>query len=184
MDEYFMVDSKENIGVYYEKDEYAGFLKRIVIAVIDIVIILLFSAVCLFVSNYFIYSENGYFNFNFFFILFLSILYLAILKRSKYRTVGYILTGVKIVDLKGKQPSIFRMILRVFLLLIGPMELVIDIIWLTSETTRQTLRDKYVGTYVVNQRAVPVGKGKLQRVTVGVMGCNLMCKEVNGSNIK
>lgn len=100
------------------------------------------------------------------------------MKRSKIRTIGYILTGVKIVNLKGEKPSIFKMILRASLLVIGPFELIIDIIWLTSEVTKQTLRDKYVGTYVVNLNAIPIGKGRLQNVTLGVMGWNLMYKEV------
>lgn len=70
------------------------------------------------------------------------------------------------------------------LLLLGPFELFIDIIWLTSEATKQTLRDKYVGTYVINQNAVPIRKGKLQNVSLEFMGWNLMCREVQESQIK
>ncbi len=76
------------------------------------------------------------------------------------------------------------MILRAFLLLIGPFELITDIIWLTSETTKQTLRDKYVGTYVVNKNSLPVGKSKLQNVTLGFMGATLMYREIKESLIK
>ncbi len=76
------------------------------------------------------------------------------------------------------------MILRVLLLTLGPFELLFDIIWLTSEATRQTLRDKFIGTYVVNRNAAPIGKARLQNVTLGVMGWNLMYQEIKESLIE
>lgn len=179
-----MNNCEGNFGVIYEKKEYAGFLKRVVIAFVDIIVIVVAAASCRYITDFLFYYEDTYYEFNFFFLLIFSIFYLAILKRSKFRTVGYILTRVKIVDLKGQKPSIFIMILRVLLLLLGPFELFIDIIWLTSEATKQTLRDKYVGTYVINQHAVPIRKGKLQNVSLGFMGWNLMYREVQESQIK
>jgi uncharacterized RDD family membrane protein YckC len=179
-----MNNCEENFGVIYRKKEYAGFLKRVVISLVDIIIISVVSACCLYITDFIFYSEDTYYNFNFFFTLAFCIFYLAILKRSKIRTVGYIITRVKIVDLKGQKPSIFKMILRVLLLFLGPFELFFDIIWLTSEATKQTLRDKYVGTYVINQHAVPIRKGKLQNVSLGFMGWNLMYREVQESQIK
>lgn len=173
-----MSDLEENFGVIFDKEEYAGFIKRVVIAVVDLIFILVVLAAVLFISNNFISNKESFLNFNFVFFIFFSIWYLALVKRSKIRTIGYILTGVKIVNLKGEKPSIFKMILRASLLVLGPFELIVDIIWLTSEATKQTLRDKYVGTYVVNLNANPIGKGKLQNVTLGVMGWNLMYKEV------
>jgi len=172
----------ENPGVIFDKKDYAGFIKRVVIAIVDLIVILVISAAVLFGSDYFIYEEGAYYKFNFFFVLIFSIWYLALLKRSRFRTIGYMLTGVKIVNLKGAKPSAFKMILRAALLLLGPFELIIDIIWLTQEATKQTLRDKYVGTYVVTQDAVPVGSGTLQTVTLGVMGWNLMYREVKDGN--
>lgn len=174
----------DNFGVVYEKKAYAGFYKRVIIALVDLIVIAAISSFCLYITDFIFYYEDSYYKFNFVFILVLSIFYLAILKRSKYRTVGYILTSVKIVDLKGERPSIFKMILRVLLFLLGPFELFIDIIWLTSEATKQTLRDKYIGTYVIAQDAVPVKKGKLQNVSLGFMGWNLMYREVQESQIK
>lgn len=176
--------SEENLGVIYDKNEYAGFLKRVIIAAVDLIVLAIFAVISLSVSYYFIYYADNYIQFNLLFILFLAVLYLGFLKRSKYRTLGYILTGVKIVDLKGNRPTIFKMILRVFMLFFGPFELIFDIIWLTSEATKQTLRDKYVGTYVVNRHAIPVGKAKLQNVTLGVMGWNLMYREIKESQIQ
>lgn len=179
-----MSDLQENIGVVFDADDYAGFAKRVVIAAIDLILILLVSAAFYFVSDYIIYDYETLIKSNFFFILLFSLWYLALLKRSKFRTFGYIITGVKIVDLKGQKPSILKMILRVLLLFIGPFELIIDIIWLTSEKTKQTLRDKYVGTYVVAKNALPVGTSKLQTVSLGFMGWNMMYREIKESAIK
>ncbi len=179
-----MNDLEENIGVIFDKREFAGLIKRVVIAVVDLLVIFVISAAVLFISDYMVYDTETYFKFNFFFTLIFSVWYLAFLKRSKFGTLGYLLTGVKIVDLKGRKPSIFTMALRVFLLLIGPFELIIDIMWLTSEITKQTLRDKFVGTYVVNKTALPVGNGKLRNVTLGFMGWNLMYREIKESLIK
>ncbi|MEJ2156269.1 MAG: RDD family protein [Desulfobacteraceae bacterium] len=179
-----MKNREENIGVIYEKKDYAGFLKRVVIAMIDIVVIAAVSACgSYFVDSFFSFEETHH-KFNFIFIVAFSITYLAILKRSKFRTVGYLLARVKIVDLKGERPSVFKMILRELLILLGPFELFTDIVWLTSEATKQTLRDKYVGTYVIRQNAIPVGKGRLQNVSLGFMGWNLVYREVQESQIK
>lgn len=179
-----MNNSDENFGVIYEKKEYAGFLKRVVIALVDIIVIGVVSVCCLYVTYFIFYYEDTFYKFNFFFTLIFSIFYLAVLKRSRFRTVGYILTRVKVVDLNGQRPSIFKMILRVLLQLIGPFEIVIDILWLTSEATKQTLRDKYIGTYVINQHAVQIRKAKLQNVYLGFMGWYLMYREVQESQIK
>ena len=179
-----MDNSGESLGVIFNKKDYAGLVRRVVIAVVDLFVIFVISAAILYISDFFIYDEDFYQKFNFILILLFSIWYLALLKRSKLRTIGYILTNVKIVDLKGEKPSIFKMVLRVLLLLLGPFELIIDIIWLTQEATKQTLRDKYVGTYVVNQKATPIGKAMLQTVNLGFMGWHLMYREVKETLIK
>ena len=173
-----MNDNKDKLGVIYEKNDYAGLIKRIIIAVVDLLIILIVMSTVLYVSDYMINDETTYIKFNFIFFFVFSICYLALLKRSKIRTLGYILTGVKIVDLKGNKPSIFNMVFRTILLLAGPFELIFDIIWLMHESTKQTLRDKYVGTYVINNNANPVGSGRLQSVTLNVLGYNLVYSEV------
>ena len=174
-----MNENKEKSGVIYKKSEYAGLIKRIVIAVVDILVILIVSFVVLFLTDYLIYDETTYLKFNIIFFLIFSVCYLALLKRSKFGTLGYILTGVKIVNLKGRKPSVFDMVFRTLLLTIGPFELFFDIIWLTQESTKQTLRDKYVGTYVINRSAVPIADCVLQNVNLNVMGWNLMYREVN-----
>ena len=179
-----MSNIDDKYGVVYKKDDYASLIRRVVIAVTDIIVIAALSAASLFITSPLIEFADMYLNFNMFLILSLIIWYFALLKRSKFRTIGYRLAQVKIVDLQGKKPSIFKMIIRALLLILGPFEFIIDLIWLTSETTKQTLRDKYVGTYVVDERANPVGNARLQTVTLGVMGLSFTYREVKENSIK
>ena len=174
-----MRDEKEDYGVIYKKEDYAGFIKRLLIGVVDfLVFFVLLILWCLFTAIFL--KDHGIFFYrtNFMFAMILAVWYFSLLKRSKYRTVGYILMGVKIVNLQGETPSILKMILRQFLVFLGPFTLHIDLPWITSEITKQTLRDKYVGTYVVGKDATPVLQGKLQSVTLGVMSWSIMYREV------
>jgi hypothetical protein len=75
------------------------------------------------------------------------------------------------------------MILRLFLLFLGPFTFYIDLLWITSENTKLALRDKYVGTYVVNKNAMPIRQGRLHTVTLGIMSWSLMYREVKEENI-
>jgi uncharacterized RDD family membrane protein YckC len=178
-----MEKTSNSLGAIYEKEAYAGLIKRVVIVVVDMIVLILSEFLVIYASDNFIYNWDAFYWFNFFASLFLTLSYLAILKRSRIGTVGYMITGVKIVDIKGRRPSILRMLLRTMLLIIGPFELVFDIIWLTSEKTKQTLRDKYVGTYVVNKSSSPKAYGKLRHVILDVMGWNLRFLEVEDSEV-
>ncbi len=177
-----MTKYDNNVGVYYDHKNYAGLLRRILIAIIDTLVITLFTILVLYITEYFFIDENRYITVNLNLFIFNSLFYLVFMKRSKFRTIGYILTGVKIVDLHGTQPTIFKMILRVGLLIIGPFGLIFDLIWLTSEETKQTLRDKYVGTYVIDKHANPVGYGNIREVIHGFMGWNISYQEVLKNN--
>lgn len=70
------------------------------------------------------------------------------------------------------------MILRFALLVIGPLELILDMIWLTGESTKQTLRDKIAGTYVLKSDAVPIEYGVIKYVYLDVLGYLLTVREV------
>jgi uncharacterized RDD family membrane protein YckC len=86
--------------------------------------------------------------------------YLALLKRTSNGTLAYWLLGVKIVNLKGMRPSVLQMTFRWLILIFGPIHFLIDVLWVTSDENKQTLRDKIVGTYVVRNHAVPIGRGE------------------------
>ncbi len=175
----------ENSGVIYKSKDYAGFTRRLLIAAVDgIVFVLLLLPIVVFTTIALKDHDAFYFKINYIFSALLLIWYFALLKRSKFRTVGYVLTGVKIVDLQGNKPSVFKMILRLFLLFIGPFVVYIDIPWLMSEATKQTLRDKYVGTYVVRKNAIPIRTDRLQTVMLGVMSWSLTYREIKEESIR
>lgn len=176
--------SEEGFGVIFDEKNYAGFFTRVIIAVVDLIVIVVVISATLFITKYLIDDHDIFYYFNMIFFISFWIWYLALLKRSKFRTIGYMLTGVKIVNLRGEKPSIFKMVLRAFLNIIGPFQVFIDFIWLSQETTKQTLRDKYIGTYVIKRNATPVGRGRLQLVILGLMGWSIMYREVKESLTK
>ena len=99
------------------------------------------------------------------------------MKRT-WGTVGYWITGVQIVDLEGEEPSMWLMTLRYFLLVLGPINLIIDIFWLTSDENRQTLRDKIAETYVIKRNAMPLGHGQQKIAPYFIAGYSFTFKEV------
>jgi uncharacterized RDD family membrane protein YckC len=105
-------------------------------------------------------------------------LYLTVLKRTDFGTLGYWLTGVKIVNLKGKRPSLWQMTFRFIMLILGPFNFIVDVLWLGGDEHRQTLRDKVVGTYVVKDEAIPLGEGEQTLVPYFFLTWCLMFREV------
>ena len=97
---------------------------------------------------------------------------------SSIGTLGFILTGVKVVNLKGERPSFVRMSFRLFLWVLGPFHPVIDLLWLTGDPDRQTLRDKLAGTYVVRKDAVPCGQGTVRLAHYFLFGLSILFPEV------
>ncbi|MBW2410228.1 MAG: RDD family protein, partial [Deltaproteobacteria bacterium] len=144
-------------GVYFERHDYAGLLRRLIIVMVDLSFLILFFTI-FYLIFFLSFDATETTFFIYFWLCFLSAFcYLSILKPSRYRTLGYIATSAKIVDLKGNRPSFLRMAFRFCLLILGPVFFIIDILWLTSEENRQTLRDKIAATYVIKKDAQPIG---------------------------
>jgi hypothetical protein len=70
------------------------------------------------------------------------------------------------------------MLTRFLLLGFSPFAFIVDLLWLTGEHTKQTLRDKYVGTYVVNNMSFPQGNVPLKKVVLNFLGWNMIYKEI------
>ena len=90
----------KNLGVIYNKNDHVPFFKRIAIICIDVpVLISLFiiSYICLEYFDKFVLDADNYFihdNFEFFYAVLtgaLIFIYLTIIQRSKYGTLGYLL---------------------------------------------------------------------------------------------
>jgi len=102
----------------------------------------------------------------------------VLLKRSKFRTVGYVVAGAKIVNLKGERPSILSLFGRLLFAFVGPLNALIDLFWLTGDVDRQALRDKFASTYVVKRNAIPAGTGTIVFRTYMFWGMTFLFKEV------
>ena len=153
-------DNSLGNGAYYESDDYAGFMRRIGVLVIDTIVILI-AGVLLWIPLLTIsWNLNQTFEPSGLFFLLWAVLiwvYLVPLKRSRLRTIGYRLFGLMIVTTRGERPSLFTMTFRMLMWLFGPFNFVLDLIWLGADTEGQSLRDCYAGTYVLRNGAEPIG---------------------------
>src|SRR5262249_55847933 len=56
--------------------------------------------------------------------------YFVFLKRSRFRTLGYALSGARIVNLQGRRPSIYSLVIRLLFVVGGPANFVVDLFWI------------------------------------------------------
>lgn len=87
-----------------------------------------------------------------------AMLYSVEMKR-RIGSIGNLLTRTKVISIRGGRPGFLPMLVRMAFGAMGPLMLVIDWIWLTSEQSKQMIRDLYGGVYVVRSRAAPIGTG-------------------------
>lgn len=164
-------------GVYYRPDDYLGVLRRLLIEIVDLPIavalsILLVGAVWSVAPAG---DPEGI-------VLLVSSLvwfgYFVVLKGSRFRTVGYVVAGAQIVNLKGGRPSFLSLFGRLLFAFVGPLNVLIDLFWLTGDPNRQALRDKFAGTYVIRRSAVPAGTGSIVLRTYMFWGMTFLFREV------
>src|SRR5690349_18235971 len=110
-------------GVYFARRDCAGLPRRLLIIVIDLLVIfpvgVLIQGVWDATNPEVASPIPGLIWMAF------AYLYLTLLRRSRLRTLGYILAGVKIVNLKGNPPSFLWMSLRLGLWVFLPIMFVI-----------------------------------------------------------
>jgi uncharacterized RDD family membrane protein YckC len=160
-------------GVYFQRSDYAGFWRRLMIDSVDLIVI---GVVCLtsFAVVWMLSPSPGL-------ILaswgaaFFS--YFVLLKRSSLGTVGYRVVGVRIVGQDGGKPGISSLTLRMLFGVLGPLNW-LDLVWLSGDTHRQALRDKLAGTYVVRKDARPAGTGKIVYRHYEILFYNFLFREV------
>jgi uncharacterized RDD family membrane protein YckC len=164
-------------GVYYAPEAYAGFLKRLLIVAVDLSVIFFVWAIV-----YILWYGGGpdpeYLGIWFVGLCFtVAYIYLVFVESSSIGTLGFLLTKVKIVNLRGERPSGWRVSFRLFLWVLGPFHPVIDLLWLTGDRDRQTLRDKLAGTYVVRKDALPCGQGTVRLSQYFLFGLSILFPE-------
>ena len=183
-------DRSLGTGAYYDFDDYAGFVRRIAVLVIDSTVLLLAGvalwlmilAMCWNLAP--AHDPSGIF-----FVLWVSLawIYLVPLKRSRFRTIAYRLLGLMIVTTKGERPSLFTMTFRMLMWLFGPFNFLIDLIWLGADTEGQSLRDCYAGTYVLRNGAEPIGFAPVHLTRYNGVGLTLayprVCRPVTTTRV-
>jgi uncharacterized RDD family membrane protein YckC len=144
-------------GTYYAARDYAGLLRRLLMVLVDSVVLgLVFIILALISASAPVLAR-------FFWLTYFATwyLYMAVLKSTSLGTIGYRVAGVRLVTLSGQTPSLWQTTCRMGFLILGPFNLLLDLILLQAEPDRQTLRDKITGTFVIRRNAVPAGHGAI-----------------------
>jgi len=109
------------------------------------------------------------------------IAYFVLLKGSRFRTLGYVIAGARIVDRTGQRPGYGALLFRLSFVIFGPANFLIDLLWVSTDLSRQALRDKFAHTYVIRNGAAPVGTGRVVYRVYMVFGWTMLFPEVSGS---
>jgi uncharacterized RDD family membrane protein YckC len=166
-------------GVYYSLVDYAGFWRRLLVDIIDFTLLLVATiTVTMGAALLLPAAEQSMPKVLFLSGFALGFAYLVLLKRSRFRTLGYLVGGIRIVSIHGERPSLWSLTVRALFAVFGPFNVLIDILWLTNDERRQALRDKLAHTYVIRDRAVPLGHGAIGYTTYTIFGWNLLFAEV------
>jgi uncharacterized RDD family membrane protein YckC len=179
-----MQSSHNAEGVYFDREDYAGFWLRVLVDIIDITIMLTVSVSCSLLLMTVVSPPRQVASTLFVLWGGLWFLYFVLLKRTDFGTFGYKLCKVRIVNVRGECPSIAALTLRLMFAVFGPLNTIIDLLWLSGDDNRQALRDKFAQTYVIKRDACPVGDGKLVYSVFDVWGWNLVFREVRRAHDK
>jgi uncharacterized RDD family membrane protein YckC len=171
-------------AVYYRRQDYAGFWRRICIDLVDFCLVagIAFAVgTILFLTAW---DEERIAVVGFFTCIPFWYVYLVLLKRSAIRTLGYRVARVRIVNLQGRRPSVASLTMRFLFIFFGPLTCLLDLFWIPGDRHRQALRDKFAHTYVIGAAAQPAGRGELAYVPYCLMGWTFVFQEVKTKNDK
>lgn len=92
-------------GVYYSRDDYAGFWRRLVVDLIDFAILFIVVVTVTLGAAFILPAgEQAIPHVLFWSGIVLGFVYLVLLKRSRFRTLGYLVGGVRVVSIQGQRP--------------------------------------------------------------------------------
>jgi len=170
-------------AVRFAERDYAGLFRRIIIAGVDLAAVLVIWGAALGAVWYVWFlarpqSEHPPAS-TLWLLPLTAYLYLTVVKRSRLGSLGLLVTGTRIVDVEGQRPSLLRMTARLFWLLPLPLGLLLDLGWLLEEPAKQTLRDKWAGTFVVRRRAKPIGRARVTYHRICLVGIQLIVPELD-----
>ena len=104
--------------------------------------------------------------------------YFVIMKHSRFRTIGYRLGRVRIVDAYGQLPSQWALSLRLLFAVVGPLNVVLDMLWIPSDPCKQSLRDKLAHSYVVKESAQAAGRARVVYRDYFILGMAFVFQEI------
>jgi uncharacterized RDD family membrane protein YckC len=171
-----MTSGAEQNGVYYQQDDYIGVGRRFFIDIVDgfvATIVSLIASVVLFA----VMSDDAYAKALPAAWIVVWFSYFVLLKGSKFRTIGYLSAGARIVDISGERPSLMKLSIRLLFAVFGPLNLLFDLFWISS-SRRQALRDKFAHTYVIRRASAPAGSGPIVYAQYTIMGGSFLFQEV------
>jgi uncharacterized RDD family membrane protein YckC len=171
------------LGQYYDMGDYAGVIRRFFIIAVDSCVAI--GALIVLVAVQSIINPHKPAQISEVILCWwigFCFAYFVVLEASPLGTLGFLLTGVKIVTLEGKRPSILRMTFRFLLWILGPINAIIDLYWMTGDDFKQTLRDKYASTLVIRKRAVPAGTGEIRLNRYQILSYSFVFYEVTRPN--
>jgi uncharacterized RDD family membrane protein YckC len=182
--EHWQAKPSVDIGPFvYRREDYVGTIRHLVIIAVDLAVIVFVVFPLGIVPA--IVAESMSIRADTFAVigpLFLTWLYLTVLKPSRIRSLGYWVTGSKIVTIYGEKPSTLRMTIRLaatifwFSLPLGTF--LVDFMWPTVDEERQMLRDLYCGTRIIRNRATPIAQGRIVQSFYTAMGYSLTYSSV------
>ncbi len=120
--------------------------------------------------------------------LILCWVYLAVLKPSRFRSIGYWIADARIITIYGKPPSPWRMTMRLmwaamYLVPYFTVSIFTDLVWTTMNVERQMLRDLVAETRLIRNRAKPIGVGKVSRCLFTGLGITVLYARVRPKRI-
>lgn len=168
-------------GVKYAENDYAGFWRRLVTQLIDIFVVVGFLMVGLLIDGYRYdpYHSDQYLFITYVFLV-AAVFYLTVVKSSSVGTLGQIFTKTKVIDLNGERPGFFRMLYRLLFWLFGPFNAFVDVIFMTTNVEKRTVRDCLCNTLVVKRSATPVtSESKIRHVRIMFCGWHFVYMSAN-----
>ena len=165
-------------GIYYAPLAKAGFFRRLLASGVDALLLfelwyVIFAVWVLAGYQRGVPSEGALLAW-----LLGVFLYLGPLKRSTFRTPGYLVAGVRIVNFRGGRPSLLAMALRCGFALPWSGLTFLDLLWFLVTGRRQKLSDDRARTYVVRVGAEPVGRGPIVAAYYAAFGYLIVFGEV------
>jgi uncharacterized RDD family membrane protein YckC len=172
---------KTETGVYFRREDYASFWVRVLVDLIDLLAFGVLS-VALTIPVLAIFPVNkSILNAVMLILVAVALFYFVILTRSRFRTLGYRVGRVRIVGLDNLVPSYGSLLLRLSFGMLGPLNWLLDLIWLSNDANRQALRDKFARTYVIKANAQPAGYGRILFCHYSISTYNFLFQEVEAA---